>query len=159
MDKVKDFLKLHWLKIVIVVAIILIVLLISAIISTMNQNSSIEQSSNNDTKYTTTMKNAETAVKSVVTIENDTPKNITTQTIDKTNINSNNEVELRCRLQSCRRYFFILTNTHIVGSNKRVNITYDDDKTATATVVGRDMWSDIAVLKATIKIKTCSQLK
>ena len=36
---------------------------------------------------TTTMKNAETAVKSVVTIENDTPKNITTQTIDKTNIN------------------------------------------------------------------------
>ena len=57
----------------------------------MNQNSSIEQSSNNDTKYTTTMKN-ETAVKSVVTIENDTPKNITTQTIDKTNINSNNEV-------------------------------------------------------------------
>lgn len=92
MDKVKDFLKLHWLKIVIVVAIILIVLLISAIISTMNQNSSIEQSSNNDTKYTTTMKNAETAVKSVVTIENDTPKNITTQTIDKTNINSNNEV-------------------------------------------------------------------
>ena len=48
---------------------------------------------------------------------------------------------------------FILTNTHIVGSNKRVNITYDDDKTATATVVGRDMWSDIAVLKATIKIK------
>ena len=83
---------MHWLKIVIVVAIILIVILISAIISTMNQNSSIEQSSNNDTKYTTTMKNAETAVKSVVTIENDTPKNITTQTIDKTNINSNNEV-------------------------------------------------------------------
>ena len=38
------------------------------------------------------MKNAETAVKSVVTIENDTPKNITTQTIDKTNTNSNNEV-------------------------------------------------------------------
>ena len=32
------------------------------------------------------------AVKSVVTIENDTPKNITTQTIDKTNTNSNNEV-------------------------------------------------------------------
>ena len=32
----------------------------------------------------------------------------------------------------------------------KVNITYDD---ATATVVGRDMWSDIAVLKATIKIK------
>ena len=31
-------------------------------------------------------------VKSVVTIENDTPKNITTQTIDKTNTNSNNEV-------------------------------------------------------------------
>ena len=30
--------------------------------------------------------------KSVVTIENDTPKNITTQTIDKTNTNSNNEV-------------------------------------------------------------------
>ena len=79
---------MHWLKIVIVVAIILIVILISEIISTMNQNSSIEQSSNNDTKYTTTMKNAETAVKSVVTIENDTPKNITTQTIDKTNINS-----------------------------------------------------------------------
>ena len=91
MDKVKDFLKLHWLKIVIVVAIILIVILISAIISTINQNSSIEQSSNNDTKYTTTMKNAE-QIKSVVTIENDTPKNITTQTIDKTNTNSNNEV-------------------------------------------------------------------
>ena len=29
-------------------------------------------------------------------------------------------------------------------------------KQTTATVVGRDMWSDIAVLKATIKIKTCA---
>ena len=135
MDKVKDFLKLHWLKIVIVVAIILIVILISEIISTMNQNSSIEQSSNNDTKYTTTMKNAETAVKSVVTIENDTPKNITTQTIDKTNINSNNEVGSGVVYKAVT-ILFILTNTHIVGSNKRVNITYDDDKTATATVVG-----------------------
>ena len=95
---------MHWLKIVIVVAIILIVILISAIISTMNQNSSIEQSSNNDTKYTTTMKNAETVVKSVVTIENDTPKNITTQTIDKTNINSNNEVGSGV-VYKVRRYF------------------------------------------------------
>ncbi|WP_394868479.1 trypsin-like peptidase domain-containing protein [Staphylococcus haemolyticus] len=159
MDKVKDFLKLHWLKIVIVVAIILIVILISAIISTMNQNSSIEQSSNNDTKYTTTMKNAETAVKSVVTIENDTPKNITTQTIDKTNINSNNEVGSGVVYKAVDDTFFILTNTHIVGSNKRVNITYDDDKTATATVVGRDMWSDIAVLKATIKNKNMQPIK
>lgn len=91
-------------------------------------------------------------VKSVVTIENDTPKNITTQTIDKTNTNSNNEVGSGV-VYKVRRYFFILTNTHIVGSNKRVNITYDDDKTNTATVVGRDMWSDIAVLKATIKNK------
>ncbi|MDN8759996.1 serine protease, partial [Staphylococcus aureus] len=93
-DKVKSFLTLHWLKIVIVVAIILIIILISAIISTINQNSSIEQSSHQNTKYTTTMKNADAAVKSVVTVENDTPKNPTTQTTDKTNINtnSNNEV-------------------------------------------------------------------
>ena len=86
-----------------------------------------------------------------------TPKNITTQTIDKTNINSNNEVGSGVVYKAVDDTF--LTNTHIVGSNKRVNITYDDDKTATATVVGEDMWSDIAVLKATIKIKTCDQLK
>ena len=108
---------MHWLKIVIVVAIILIVILISEIISTMNQNSSIEQSSNNDTKYTTTMKNAETAVKSVVTIENDTPKNITTQTIDKTNINSNNEVGSGVVYKAVDDTFYF-NNTHIVGSNK-----------------------------------------
>lgn len=90
-------------------------------------------------------------VKSVVTIENDTPKNITTQTIDKTNTNSNNEVGSGV-VYKVRRYFFILTNTHIVGSNKRVNITYDDDKQILLQSLG-DMWSDIAVLKATIKNK------
>ena len=67
-------------------------------------------------------------VKSVVTIENDTPKNITTQTIDKTNTNSNNEVGSGV-VYKVETILFILTNTHIVGSNKRVNITYDDDKT------------------------------
>ena len=43
-------------------------------------------------------------VKSVVTIENDTPKNITTQTIDKTNTNSNNEVGSGV-VYKVRRYF------------------------------------------------------
>ena len=46
----------------------------------------------------------QTAVKSVVTIENDTPKNITTQTIDKTNTNSNNEVGSGV-VYKARRYF------------------------------------------------------
>lgn len=161
MDKVKSFLTLHWLKIVIVVAIILIIILISAIISTINQNSSIEQSSHQNTKYTTTMKNADTAVKSVVTVENDTPKNPTTQTTDKTNINtnSNNEVGSGVVYKAVGDTFFILTNTHIVGNNDKVNITYDDNKAATATVVGKDMWSDIAVLKATINNKNVQPIK
>nr|WP_228480593.1 S1C family serine protease [Staphylococcus sp. GDY8P57P] len=161
MDKVKSFLTLHWLKIVIVVAIILIIILISAIISTINQNSSIEQSSHQNTKYTTTMKNADAAVKSVVTVENDTPKNPTTQTTDKTNINtnSNNEVGSGVVYKAVDDTFFILTNTHIVGNNDKVNITYDDNKAATATVVGKDMWSDIAVLKATINNKNVQPIK
>ncbi|UDI78688.1 trypsin-like peptidase domain-containing protein [Staphylococcus taiwanensis] len=156
LETVKRFFKLHWLKIVIVVAILLIIILISAIISEMNQNSSVHQSEHHHTKYTSTMKNANSTVNSIVTVENDTPKN--TSKINNTK-NTNNEVGSGVVYKNVDDTFFILTNAHIVGNSDNIVISYGDNQSTKATVVGKDMWSDIAVLKASFKDKKIKPIK
>ena len=48
---------------------------------------------------------------------------------------------------------FVLTNTHIVGEADKVKITYGENKSIKGDVVGKDKWSDIAVVKAKSMIK------
>lgn len=148
MDQVKAFFKLHWVKIVIVVAIILIILLLNAIISNINQGSSVNQSESNHTKYTSTMKNANNTVKSVVTVESDAPKKTSVQ---QTNTNSNSELGSGVVYKKVGDAFFILTNTHIISDSDKIKVTYGDHTSTQASVIGKDKWSDIAVIKANIK--------
>ncbi|MCI2773466.1 S1C family serine protease [Staphylococcus petrasii] len=148
MDKVKAFLQRHWIKIVIAIIILLLILILSSIFSHSKHNQNINQSEINDKKYTTTMKIANNAVKSVVTVESNTPKNTSVQ---KTNINSDNELGSGVVYKTVDDTIFILTNTHIIDKRDNIKITYDDNKTAQAKLVGKDKWSDIAVLKVKLK--------
>lgn len=148
MDQVKAFFKLHWAKIVIVIAIILIILLLNAIISSINQGSSINQSEDNHLKYTSTMKNANNTVKSVVTVESDAPKKTSVQ---QTNTNSNSELGSGVVYKKVGDAFFILTNNHIISGSDKIKVTYGDHASTEARLVGKDKWSDIAVVKANIK--------
>lgn len=148
MDKVKAFLQRHWIKIVIAIIILLLILILNSIFSHSKHNQNINQSEINDKKYTTTMKIANNAVKSVVTVESNTPKNTSVQ---KTNINSDNELGSGVVYKTVGDTIFILTNTHIIDQSDHIKITYDDNKTAQATLVGKDKWSDIAVLKVKLK--------
>ncbi|MDT4037806.1 serine protease, partial [Staphylococcus hominis] len=78
-NKVVDFLKEHWIKIVIAIALILILVLVKAIFTEPSQEQHSNQTHTQDKKYTTTMKNANDTVRSVVTVESDAPKNISVQ--------------------------------------------------------------------------------
>ncbi len=42
---------------------------------------------------------------------------------------------------------YIMTNHHVISGSSSLRITYSDDSTTTATVVGSDEYADIAVLK------------
>ena len=75
--KIKHFFKTYWAQILIVVAVILVLTLINAIFYNVDQSGktkdSIFQSNKDDNKtYTATMKNANNAIHSVVTVDNDT---------------------------------------------------------------------------------------
>ncbi|WP_316961316.1 S1C family serine protease [Staphylococcus agnetis] len=52
---------------------------------------------------------------------------------------------------------YILTNAHVIGTSKTQTLTYLTDKKVSATVVGTDKWSDIAVLK--VSAHKAKQLK
>ena len=47
--------------------------------------------------------------------------------------------------------FYIITNDHVVDGGNEFKITYTDGEEVTATLVGSDEYSDIAVLKVPIK--------
>lgn len=43
-------------------------------------------------------------------------------------------------------YGYILTNNHVINGSKEIKVTFTNDKTVSATVVGSDDFSDVAVL-------------
>ena len=53
---------------------------------------------------------------------------------------------------------YILTNNHVVEGTKEVNIVLSDGTQQTATIVGTDPYSDIAVLKADGKVPAVASL-
>lgn len=59
-------------------------------------------------------------------------------------------------------YIYIVTNNHVVDSSVSVVVTFNDDTTANATVVGTDSDSDLAVAKVAkkdLKETTLSKIK
>ena len=154
-NKIVDFLKEHWIKILIAIALILILVLVKAIFTEPFQEQHSNQTHTQDKKYTTTMKNANNTVRSVVTVESDAPKNTSVQ---KTNSKSDNELGSGVVYKTVGDTFFVLTNTHIVGEADKVKITYGENKSIKGDVVGKDKWSDIAVVKAKINDKNINSI-
>lgn len=155
-NKIVDFLKEHWIKILIAIALILILVLVKAIFTEPSQEQHSNQTHTQDKKYTTTMKNANNTVRSVVTVESDAPKNTSVQ---KTNSKSDNELGSGVVYKIVGDTFFVLTNTHIVGEADKVKITYGENNSIKGDVVGKDKWSDIAVVKAKINDKNIKPIR
>lgn len=44
---------------------------------------------------------------------------------------------------------YIVTNAHVVGDKENQKITFSNNKSVVGKVLGKDKWSDLAVVKAT----------
>ncbi|MCM3507121.1 trypsin-like serine protease [Staphylococcus capitis] len=143
------FFKEHWPKLLIIIGIILLLLILNAIFTTVNKNDHTNDSAfnGNDKNYTTTMKNANNSVKSVVTVQNNVSNNTT---IPKSKSGSDNEIGSGVVYKKVGDSIYILTNAHVVGDKDKQKVTYNNNKSVEGKVVGKDKWSDIAVVKANL---------
>lgn len=143
---VKKFFITYWPQIAIVIGIILLIIILNAIFNNVNQNDRFGDDHKQDkTEYTTTMKNANSSVKSVVTVENDTSRD-TTVPQDKSG--AENEVGSGVIYKKAGNTVYIVTNAHVVGDKSNQKITFPNGKHVTGKVLGKDQWSDLAVVKA-----------
>lgn len=145
-DILKKFWMMYWPKLVILMGIIILIVILNAIFNNVNKNDRMND--NNDTdaqKYTTTMKNANNTVKSVVTVENETSKDSSSPK-DKA---SQDEVGSGVVYKKSGDTLYIVTNAHVVGDKENQKITFSNNKSVVGKVLGKDKWSDLAVVKAT----------
>lgn len=144
---ITSFLKEHWPKFLIIIGIILLLLILNAIFTTVNKNDHTNDSAfnGNDKNYTTTMKNANNSVKSVVTVQNNVSNNTT---IPKSKSGPDNEIGSGVVYKKVGDSIYILTNAHVVGDKDKQKVTYNNNKSVEGKVIGKDKWSDIAVVKA-----------
>ncbi|HDA1385595.1 TPA: trypsin-like peptidase domain-containing protein [Staphylococcus aureus] len=145
-DILKKFWMMYWPKLVILMGIIILIVILNAIFNNVNKNDRMND--NNDTdaqKYTTTMKNANNTVKSVVTVENETSKDSSLPK-DKA---SQGEVGSGVVYKKSGDTLYIVTNAHVVGDKENQKITFSNNKSVVGKVLGKDKWSDLAVVKAT----------
>lgn len=161
-DKVKYFFKEHWPKVLIVIAVIVLLTLMNAIFTNVDQNGndkdSIFQSNNDKEKsYTATMKSANSATKSVVTVENDTSNKGSSAEKETQEAGKENELGSGVVYKKVGDSIFIMTNAHVVGDKKEQKITYANGDYSIGKVIGTDKFSDIAVVKA--KVKSGSDVK
>ena len=161
-DKVKAFFIEHWAKILIVVAVIVLLTLIQAIFKNVDENGTSNDSvfndnQNKDKTYTTTMKSANSAIHSVVTVENDTSDDRTSAEKETQEAGKENELGSGVVYKKVGDSIFIMTNAHVVGDKKEQKITYGNDDYSIGKVIGTDKYSDIAVVKA--KVKSDSKVK
>ncbi|PTK43165.1 serine protease, partial [Staphylococcus nepalensis] len=84
----------------------------------------------------------------VVTVENKTKNK---SSIDKETANADNEIGSGVVYKKVDDSIFILTNSHVVGDKKTQRILYDDNKETTGKVIGKDKYSDVAVVKANVE--------
>ncbi|ANQ63813.1 trypsin-like peptidase domain-containing protein [Staphylococcus equorum] len=161
-DKIKYFFKEHWPKVLIVIAVILLLTLMNAIFTNVDQNGndkdSIFQSNNGKEKsYTATMKSANSATQSVVTVENDTSNKDSSAEKETQEAGKENELGSGVVYKKVGDSIFIMTNAHVVGDKKEQKITYGNGDYSIGKVIGTDKFSDIAVVKA--KVKSGSDVK
>lgn len=154
--KIKHFFKTYWAQILIVVAVILVLTLINAIFYNVDQSGktkdSIFQSNKDDNKtYTATMKNANNAIHSVVTVDNDTSSGDSSVDKETQEADKQNELGSGVVYKKVDDSIYVLTNAHVVGNKKEQKITYGNDKITIGKVIGSDKFSDIAVIKAKVK--------
>lgn len=145
-DILKKFWMMYWPKLVILMGIIILIVILNAIFNNVNKNDRMND--NNDTdaqKYTTTMKNANNTVKSVVTVENETSKDSSLPK-DKA---SQDEVGSGVVYKKSGDTLYIVTNAHVVGDKENQKITFSNNKSVVGKVLGKDKWLDLAVVKAT----------
>lgn len=161
-DEIKYFFKEHWPKVLIVIAVILLLTLMNAIFTNVDQNGndkdSIFQSNNGKEKsYTATMKSANSATQSVVTVENDTSNKGSSAEKETQEAGKENELGSGVVYKKVGDSIFIMTNAHVVGDKKEQKITYGNGDYSIGKVIGTDKFSDIAVVKA--KVKSRSDVK
>ncbi|WP_353564808.1 S1C family serine protease, partial [Staphylococcus aureus] len=142
----KKFWMMYWPKLVILMGIIILIVILNAIFNNVNKNDRMNDNNDADAqKYTTTMKNANNAVKSVVTVENETSKDSSLPK-DKA---SQDEVGSGVVYKKSGDTSYIVTNAHVVGDKENQKITFSNNKSVVGKVLGKDKWSDLAVVKAT----------
>lgn len=143
------FFKEHWPKMLIIIGIIVLLLILNAIFTTVNKNDHTNDSAFNGTTKdeTTAMKIAKNSVKSVVTVEKDL-SNDTTVSDNKNE--SDNEIGSGVVYKKVGDSIYIFTNAHVVGDQEKQKVTYGNDKSVTGKVIGKDKWSDLAVVKAKV---------
>ncbi|MCS5349787.1 trypsin-like peptidase domain-containing protein [Staphylococcus aureus] len=145
-DVVKKFWLMYWPKLIILIGIIILIIILNAIFNNVNKNDRMNDSSDTDAqKYTNTMKNANNTVKSVVTVENETSKDSSLPK-DKA---SQDEVGSGVVYKKSGDTLYIVTNAHVVGDKENQKITFANNKSVVGKVLGKDKWSDLAVVKAT----------
>lgn len=145
-DILKKFWMMYWPKLVILMGIIILIVILNAIFNNVNKNDRMNDNNDADAqKYTTTMKNANNTVKSVVTVENETSKD-SSLPIDKA---SQDEVGSGVVYKKSGDTLYIVTNAHVVGDKENQKITFSNNKSVVGKVLGKDKWSDLAVVKAT----------
>ncbi|ASE37953.1 PDZ domain-containing protein [Staphylococcus pettenkoferi] len=156
LETVRNFLTQHWAKLLIALGVLLLIILIFAIFNNVNNNGKgsnhLFQSNNDDDKhYTETMKSANSAIHSVVTVENDTDKSRSSADKETQESGKDNELGSGVVYKKVDDAIYVMTNAHVVGDKKKQKITYGDNDSTTGTVIGTDKWSDIAVVKANVK--------
>ncbi|MDG5323493.1 S1C family serine protease, partial [Staphylococcus aureus] len=145
-DILKKFWMMYWPKLVILIGIIILIVILNAIFNNVNKNDRMNDNNDADAqKYTTTMKNANNTVKSVVTVENETSKDSSLPK-DKA---SQDEVGSGVVYKKSGDTLYIVTNAHVVGDKENQKITFSNNKSVVGKVLGKDKWSDLAVVKAT----------
>lgn len=145
-DILKKFWMMYWPKLVILMGIIILIVILNAIFNNVNKNDRMNDNNDADAqKYTTTMKNANNTVESVVTVENETSKDSSLPK-DKA---SQDEVGSGVVYKKSGDTLYIVTNAHVVGDKENQKITFSNNKSVVGKVLGKDKWSDLAVVKAT----------
>lgn len=152
-SRTKGFFTQNWAKILIVIGVILLLTLMNAIFNNVDHNghqsNALFQSSNNHKpKYTDTMKSANSAIHSVVTVENDTSNSSSSVQKETKEARKDSELGSGVVYKKVGDSIFIVTNAHVVGDKEQQKITYGENKAVTGKVLGTDKWSDIAVVKA-----------
>ncbi|MDT3960238.1 trypsin-like peptidase domain-containing protein [Staphylococcus kloosii] len=152
-SRTKVFFSQNWAKLLIVIGVIVLLTLMNAIFNNVDHNGHesnalFKSNTHHKPKYTATMKSANSAIRSVVTVENDTSNNSSSVQKETKEARKDSELGSGVVYKKVGDSIFIITNAHVVGDKEEQKITYGENKAVTGKVLGTDKWSDIAVIKA-----------